>query len=352
MIHSLISTRSAVAIGFTCLTASLHAAPQWIWTQKDAKDGETATFRTHFNLTGAVKSAKLNFTCDNGATAWLNGSKLAKNPNWDKPTQANVKKSLKPGDNELRFDATNEGPVAGLVATLEIQTMDGKTTVIESSGDWTFAPAGSNDFKPVTVIAEYGAAPWGKAFDNKDEEAVVEGSEIQVVPGFSVELLYTVPKEQQGSWVAMTEDNKGRLITSDQYGGIYRVTLLPPGKEGEPKVEALKLPDGKNGKPLGGAHGLLYAFDSLYLMNNEMADKGLWRLKDTDGDDQFDKAEYLRKCDGGSEHGTHGIVLGPDGKSIFFVNGNHTKLPENLDYIRPTAIGTSPFLGEITYHQE
>ncbi|MEO8616652.1 MAG: c-type cytochrome [Luteolibacter sp.] len=162
---------------------------------------------------------------------------------------------------------------------------------------------------------------------------------IQVAPGFTVELLYTVPKEQEGSWIALTEDNKGRLIASDQYGGLFRVTLPAAGSDQDPKVEPLKLPNGSDGKPIGGAHGLLYAFDSLYVMINEMAGKGIWRIRDTDGDDQFDKAEYLRKCDGGGEHGTHALVLGPDGKSIWFVNGNHTTPPENIDFTRPFSMG-------------
>src|SRR5689334_16566151 len=50
-------------------------------------------------------------------------------------------------------------------------------------------------------------------------------SALNVAPGFKVELLYTVPKEDQGSWVALTTDPKGRLIASDQYGGLYRLTL-------------------------------------------------------------------------------------------------------------------------------
>ena len=49
---------------------------------------------------------------------------------------------------------------------------------------------------------------------------------IHVPPGFKVELLYSVPKEQEGSWVNMCYDPKGRLIVSDQYGGLYRIT--PP----------------------------------------------------------------------------------------------------------------------------
>ena len=59
-----------------------------------------------------------------------------------------------------------------------------------------------------------------------------------------------------------------------------------------------------------GAHGLLYAFDSLYLMVNEVR-QGPLALTDTDSDDQFDKAELLVKIDGSGEHGPHSIVVGP-----------------------------------------
>ncbi|MEI7928047.1 MAG: heme-binding protein [Verrucomicrobiales bacterium] len=334
------STRSASLLGLAFLTLPLSAAPDWIWVSKGAKDGEKATFQKTFELPDAVLNAQLSFTCDNGATAYLNGSKVAENPDWSAPTKVDLGKLLKKGQNELRFDARNEGSVAGLVASLKIETMDGKKSMIDTGADWSAVATGSTDFKPAVVVAAYGAPPWGKALTAGGGGASVpDAAQIQVVPGFSVELLYTVPKDQQGSWVAMTEDDKGRLITSDQYGGIYRVTLLPAGKEGEPKVEALTLPNGASGKPLGGAHGLLYAFGSLYLMNNEMADKGLWRLTDTNGDDQFDKADFISKCDGGSEHGTHGLALGPDGKSIYFVNGNHTKMPDKLDYMRPFAVG-------------
>lgn len=162
---------------------------------------------------------------------------------------------------------------------------------------------------------------------------------LKVASGFKVELIYTVPKNQQGSWVSMTEDAKGRLITGDQGGGFFRVTVPPIGKTDGILVEPLQLPKDLNIQTIGGAHGLLYAFDSLYVMTNEKGGKGLWRLHDTDGDDQYDRGEQLRKCQGGGEHGTHGVALSPDGKSLYFANGNHTKLPDNLEYSRPVAIG-------------
>ncbi|MFK7817159.1 MAG: heme-binding protein, partial [Planctomycetaceae bacterium] len=140
---------------------------------------------------------------------------------------------------------------------------------------------------------------------------------IKTIDGFKVERLYSVPPEQQGSWVSLTHDNKGRLITSDQYGKLYRVT--PGSSEADTKVEPIDI-------EVGMAQGLLYAFDSLYVMVNSTKPKnqGLWRLQDTDGDDKFDKTEHLRHLKGGGEHGPHAIVLSPDGKSLYVCAGNHT----------------------------
>src|SRR3954453_6579340 len=75
-------------------------------------------------------------------------------------------------------------------------------------------------------------------------------SEVTTLPGFKVERLYSVPKAEQGSWVALTVDDKGRLIAGDQYGGMFRITLPPTNTTDAPKVEPLKT-------GLTGAHGLL-----------------------------------------------------------------------------------------------
>ena len=190
-------------------------------------------------------------------------------------------------------------------------------------------------------------------------------SAINVAPGFKVDLIHTVPKGDQGSWVAITMDPKGRLLASDQYGGIYRLTLPPVGSNAVTKVEHLAIdfttfkvgaaaePEpaaaakdaGKKKADIGprmevGAHGLLHAFGALYVMVNEQRGRsGLWRVRDTDGDDQYDKIEFLRPMTGSGEHGTHALVLSPDGKSVYFANGNHTDLPKNLEHSRPVAWG-------------
>ena len=135
---------------------------------------------------------------------------------------------------------------------------------------------------------------------------------LKALKDFHVELLYVVPKAEQGSWVAMTVDPKGRLIVSDQYGKLYRVTPPPIGSADTPKILPIEA-------PIGQAQGLLYAFDSLYVMvaNKAYEGQGLYRVRDTDGDDQFDEVKLLRRIDGGGEHGPHAILLAPDRKTLY-----------------------------------
>jgi putative heme-binding domain-containing protein len=144
------------------------------------------------------------------------------------------------------------------------------------------------------------------------------------LPGFKVERLYHVPKDKFGSWVAFTFDNKGRIIVSDQdKKGLYRITPPKIGTDEQTKVEPLSV-------KMTSAQGLLWAFDSLYVSVNGGPGSGLYRLRDTNGDDQFDEVKKLKAIRGGGEHGPHALRLSPDGKSILMVCGNHTQPPEDF----------------------
>ena len=161
------------------------------------------------------------------------------------------------------------------------------------------------------------------------------GNELfEVLPGFQVEKLFTVPKEALGSWVCITFDNEGRLLASDQgEWGLCRITPPPvSGSRGpsrgcsETIVEQLDFSRCEI-RPTA-AQGMLYAFDSLYLsINGADSGTGLYRARDTDGDDQFDECVLLKELQGSGEHGPHALRLSPDGKRIFLIAGNHTDPP-------------------------
>ena len=140
--------------------------------------------------------------------------------------------------------------------------------------------------------------------------------------GFIAEQVYEVPNAQQGSWISMTVDDQGRLITSDQSGGLYRLTV----RDQAVTVEAIDV-------PLGMAMGLLHVNDTLYVMvNGHLAEgPGLYAVNDSDGDDRYDKIRLLRGIVSpgkpGAGHGNHAIVLGPDKTSLYLICGNMAGVP-------------------------
>ena len=168
---------------------------------------------------------------------------------------------------------------------------------------------------------------------------------LKLPAGFTAEHLYNPSEEKKGSWVAMAFDDKGRMITSDQYGSLYRIQIPAVGSAEKPIVQKLLIGKAPNidTTGMGYAHGLLYAFNSLYVMiNNGKNNKqfprksGLYRLQDTDNDDQFDKITLLKELVGEGEHGPHSIVLSPDKQSLFVICGNHTDIPPLDAYKLPS----------------
>ncbi|MEC8789736.1 MAG: c-type cytochrome [Verrucomicrobiota bacterium] len=144
---------------------------------------------------------------------------------------------------------------------------------------------------------------------------------ISVKDGFEVDLLFTVPKERLGSWVNLCLDNKNRIIASDQFGGLYRFQV-PANGNALKESDIEKIPAN-----IRAANGLLWAFDCLYVAVNDYEKKmesGVYRITDSNGDDQLDKVEKLRGMQARGDHGVHALLLGPDKKSIYLITGNNT----------------------------
>ncbi|TDU64271.1 putative heme-binding domain-containing protein [Prosthecobacter fusiformis] len=148
---------------------------------------------------------------------------------------------------------------------------------------------------------------------------------IKAAKDFKVELLYSVPGGEQGSWVALCNDDKGRIYASDQYGDLYR--FAPPAAGQALKQEDVQ----KVPVNIRAVNGMVFAFGSLYAGVNDYEQKaqsGLYRISDTDNDDQLDKVELLRAFDSKSDHGVHGVMPTPDGKALYLITGNNAVLTE------------------------
>lgn len=329
--------------------------PQWIW---GADNNTNYVLRTSVDLK-SVKAARLRASCDNVGTVYVNGKRVAGSSEWQEPMDADVTASLVVGSNVIEAEVENQGAVAAFVLKLAVLTDDG--TLLEFVTDETWkvaAKRGEESAQAVALRANYGDGPWGNVFDNAAIASRVPAGVFELLPGFQVERLFTVPKDELGSWVCITFDNKGRLLASDQGDkGIYRITLplvtgraagrqpsvspadsntkqtpddtrradAQPLAEGETIVERLDF--SKCEFQPTGAQGMLWAYDALYFSCNGGPGSGLYRARDTNGDDQFDECVRLKEFRGGGEHGPHALRLSPDGKRIFVICGNHTLPP-------------------------
>lgn len=172
--------------------------------------------------------------------------------------------------------------------------------------------AGSRD--RITTFDDY--TQWKQA-SNGDEEENLE--RFKTLPGFSIERIKRAePKE--GSWVSMAFDPQGRLTIAREDKGLLRLTLTAAGDD-VLKVETIN-------NTLLECRGLLYAYDSLYANANNS--KGMYRLRDTSGDDRFDEVTLLREFPGTVGHGRNDLALGPDGL-IYSIHGDAVEVPtENI----------------------
>lgn len=151
---------------------------------------------------------------------------------------------------------------------------------------------------------------------------------ISAAKGFQVELLYSVPGVDQGSWVNLCTDNKGRLLVSDQFGGLYRITPPAPGQTVQTsQVESVPA-------DIRAVNGMVWLNDALYVGVNDYEQKmpsGVYRLTDSDGDDNLDKVELLREITSKSDHGVHALMPTPDGQALYLITGNNALPPEIAD---------------------
>ena len=260
------------------------AVPEWIWhDNKGAKpaDNEVRYFRKTFKVDARVVKAVLSAAGDDEIQVYLNGHKVIDAKGWDKATQKDVTKEFEPGENLIAIRGKNITADAGVIVRLKIELPKKREQYVLTDTSWlssaTETPHWSDpEFKfdsstwtRVLSLGEVGVQPWG---DVMAIPSATPAKELTTLPGFKVELLRS-SQPGEGSWVCMTVDQKGRLIVSPQQGtkNLLRITLSRDGQI--KKIETIN-------QPVGGAMGLLYAFDSLYVNGQGPKGLGLYRLHD------------------------------------------------------------------------
>ncbi len=325
---------------FIVLTAAAAQAqtPQWLWstTNNESATKEVRYFRKTFTVKQAVSEATLMGSGDDGADFYINGKKVASVKDWKSPATVDVTKNIIAGDNVISIRVHNAAGKAGTVAELDLKDssgnskkksgLDGMRSVrrivtdttwfvsTEEKTNWTAVDFDDDGWRRAMSVGKLGDEPWGQIMVERE---ATSAASIKVEKGFKVELLRSA-KVTEGSWIAMTIDNKGRLIISPQEDGkLLRVTIS------DGRVSDIERID----TPMGSAMGLLYADHYLFLDGKGPSGWGIYRSREHGSG--FDKPEFIRPMSAGGEHGSHSIVMGPDHK-LYIVCGNFTKVPDDI----------------------
>ena len=325
------------------LSASLAGAadgPHWIWGPGQRGGEKDVALETTFQVSPDTQQVKLwlaNAYCD--CEIFLNGQSVSRIRPFQPPTSLVLKP--RPGKNKLGFVCRGVSGPSALAVRLQVNkdvvvsnTSWQVTNLTRPIGAWAeFADAA---WRPATswgVLAERtwssaGVAPhvaddytqWKRALEQTGSTAA---DQLQTLPGFEVERLYSAGAGE-GSWISLAEDPQGRWVIGHEDEGLVRITLP---KDGKAELESIKV-------PVSECRGLVFAHDSLYAMANKS--HSLFRLRDTNRDNTFDKIEMLKKFSGGTGHGRNQLTLGPDGK-LYAIFGDSVDEPTDVKSLPPVV---------------
>ncbi len=355
---------SAVLISTTLVQSPVAAAPKaaavaepsavpaahWIWASQARDTSRTCFFRTVFDVdrgtAETVKHAEFAVAADfNHMRVYLNGQRIADVEDYDPQVRVDVTRHIKPGRNLLAVRSDSSDGPSAVAMRLNVVFQNGTAKTVVSDTNWLALStnAGATDptgwlepnfnaigWQPAAAFGELADDAWGdsgngvgiREVDDYTQwkqalgsDAGTDPSSFVVLDGFQIELLKSAG-EDEGSWVSLAFDPKGRLTIAREDKGLLRLTF-PKKDGGTIAVETIN-------DTLLECRGLLYAWGVLYANANNS--KGLYRLRDTNGDDQFDEVKLLYASGGNVGHGRNDLALGPDGM-IYSIHGDAVDLP-------------------------
>lgn len=316
------SLRFVVLLALGACLIRAETLPQWIWGPAGAET-ETRFFRRTFTVPPGATGGDVIIAADDEAEVSINRQRLGANASWQKPTRLKIR-SVARGENVLEIRAKNQSGGAGILARIEFSMREGPRVDIPTDASWETSPDGVSGWTRVQLLGPVGTPPWVPL--SLDPVATPVDA-IQVTEGFRLELVHSA-RPGEGSWISMTRDDQGRLIISPQ--GPEPLLRLTLGQGRIAKMERLQT-------QVGGAMGILHAFGALYLNGRGPEGYHLYRVRDADGDANYESTELLHRWKGSAgEHGPHALAKGPDSR-IYAVAGNFTDVPTDLSTNSPVS---------------
>ena len=310
-----------IGISMLCITdafsqlANSPPVPLWI-----VGSGASATVEKSVDWSGKLLKAILFSAAEGKAEIIVNGKSVGSVEGREKAASLDVTRFVREGSNTiaLRSDSL-------VAALLELNGDLARKQWIASDASWKTkagaavvrgavdADGTKNPFDFKNTFDAYNS--WQLAKPGNQNQAT-DPATLILPPGFKAELIRS-SQPGEDSWVSMAFDSEGRLTLGREKKGLLRLTISGSGDQ---KIEVID-------DTLLECRGLLYAQGALFANANNS--KGLYCLRDADGDGVFEDKKELLHTEGGVGHGRNHIKVGPDGK-IYIAHGNNVLLPKNL----------------------
>jgi len=313
------------------------AQPHWIWSSGNRMEKTVRIDRE-------IESARLIGVVDHGGVKLrINDTSVGALSAYGPVASFDITSQLRPGANRLTFATEALAGPSAMAANLEITFRDGNTRSIITDGSWSHARSFGEvdqrfwdfrgDRETVDVFENY--EQWRQA---KGKEASTATSAFQLQPGFEIDLIRSAAKGED-SWISMEFDPQGRIIVAREKSGLIRLSL---GSSGVENIEVIN----KDLPEIRGvlfAHGCLYVNSNTHNVRKSPRDRtgGLYRIRDTNGDDQFDEIKLLGERTATGGHGRNDMTLGPDGK-IYLIGGDSVATPKEFIDLTPSIPNTLP----------
>lgn len=294
------------------VTAQLANQPRealWI----EGIDGSGA-LEGRFEHRGKLLKAILLVASEQTVEVELNENFVARQGGSKEAYSIDVTSGVSEGANVLKLRGTGK-----IAALLELNGDLARKSWVATGPDWR-TPAGpvhstkidpeANPFDFKKAFDAYNS--WQLAKTGTQSEATGPAA-INAPPGFQVERVRSSSGEE-GSWVAMAFDSRGRITLAREKCGLLRF---------DPRTGTMEVIE----NTLLECRGLLYAGGVLFANANNS--KGLYRLRASREDGYFDNKTEILRTGGGVGHGRNHVKLGPDGW-LYVAHGNNVLLPENL----------------------
>lgn len=312
---------------------------EWVWEDREGGEPAGVVLAHTFGLDGRPSRATLRVQGDFcSLQVRLNEEAAGAIAAYGAPLEVDVSRFVRDGINLIEISATGTGGPAAVVARIEGELEDGTAWSVRTGPHWKVGRQNEDERRPARSYGPLAALAWPEtirrpdvgAFDEYNQWKEALGSPgaatfTRLPEGFEVACLRTA-RDDEGSWVSMAIDPRGRIVLGREDRGLLRIGLDHAGK---PTGEMERIDDS-----LKECRGLLFAHGSLYANANNS--KGLYRLRDVDGDDRFEEVTLLRETGGRVGHGRNDLALGPDGM-IYAIHGDSVEVAADLDSRLPPA---------------